>query len=100
MRERARTALERVPCYDAAPDDLVPVIEDGGLTRRHEGRGIEVERRVVSVHVDVSGKCDAPVTQDHVRREAGGRRGTRDEPPGGGAGARLPEFSARAPNPA
>jgi len=67
----ARTGLDRLPCYDAAPDDLVPVIEDGGLTRRHEGRGIEVERRVVSVHVDVCGECDAAVTQDCVRREAG-----------------------------
>ena len=66
---RARTELDRLPRYDAAPDDLVAVVEDGSLTRRHERGGFEVERRVVTVHVDVSGKWDAAVPQNDVRRE-------------------------------
>ena len=71
MRERARIGLDRLPSYDAAPDDLVAVVEDGSLTRRHEGRHLEVERRVALIHVDVSGKWDAAVTKDHLRRETG-----------------------------
>src|SRR5688572_21658145 len=79
MRKRARTGLERLPCYDAAPDDLIAVVEDGGLTRSHQGRGSEVERRVASIHVDVCGKWDAAVPQDHIRGETGCRRVTCDE---------------------
>src|SRR2546423_1217458 len=79
MRERARTALGRLPCYDAAPEDLVAVIEHGGLTRRHEGRRFKVERRVGSVHLDRCGKRDAAIPQDDTRGESGCRRLTRHE---------------------
>lgn len=63
--------LDRLPSYDAAADDLVAVVEDSGLTRRHEGRRLEVERRMGLIHVDVSGKWDAAIPQDHVRRKMG-----------------------------
>src|SRR5712691_7121878 len=73
MRESARMALERLPCYDAAPDDLVAVVEDGSLARRHKRRESKVKRRVVLIHVDGRGKWDAAVPQDHVRFETRSR---------------------------